>query len=98
MPLGFLATTIHGTAGFFSSGWPVAYLVATVIFGIGLLIGSHVYVSEPVQVVRQSVPLPSPLSPLPSVVGRITGMVDCRWDEGSGFRGWGSEISQSLDP
>ena len=29
----------HPTLGYFSSGWPVAYLMATVIFGIGLLIG-----------------------------------------------------------
>ena len=51
------------TSGFFSSGWPVAYLIATVIFGIGLLIGSLIPVSQPVQVARQSVPFPS--SPLP---------------------------------
>ena len=50
---------------YFSSGWPVAYLAATVIFGIGLLIGSHVYVSQPVQVARQSAPLPSPPSASP---------------------------------
>ena len=69
MPLGFLATTLHGTAGFFSSGWPVAYLVATVIFGIGLLIGSHMYVSEPGRLSGNPSlslsPLPSPLSGRP---------------------------------
>ena len=93
-PAGFpsLSTTIHGMVGYFSSGWPVAYLMATVIFGIGLLIGSHVYVSEPVPIVRQPAPLPSPLSPFPSVVGRITGMVDCQFEEGSGAENQKSEI------
>ena len=91
---GFLSTTLHGTVGYFSSGWPVAYLVATVIFGIGLLVSAHVYVSQPVQVAKQSASLPSPLSPLPSVVGRITGMVDCKWEtKGLGIRDWGLEIS-----
>ena len=69
----------HGAVGYFSSGWPLAYLIATVVFGIGLLVGSHVYVSQPAQVARQSVPLPSSLSPVPLVVGRITAMVDCQW-------------------
>ena len=46
------------------------------------LVGSHIYVSHPVQVAEQSASLPSPLSPLPSVVGRITGMVDCKWVAG----------------
>ena len=50
----FLGNTIHGTVGYFSSGWPVAYLVATVIFGIGLWIGSLVPVSQPAQVAKQS--------------------------------------------
>ena len=77
---GFLSTTIHGTVGYFSSGWPVAYLVATVIFGIGLLIGSVVHVSEPAQVARQSsVPSRSVVEPKMELVGRITGMVDCQW-------------------
>ena len=35
----FLGNTMHGTVGYFSSGWPVAYLVATVIFGIGIASG-----------------------------------------------------------
>ena len=37
----YLGSALHGAVGYCSSGWPVAYLVATVIFGIGLLIGSH---------------------------------------------------------
>ena len=39
------ATTLPGTVGYFSSGWPLAYLVATVIFGIGALVGAFTYVS-----------------------------------------------------
>ena len=63
--LGFLGNVAHGTFGYISSGWPLAYLIATVIFGVGLLIGSHIYVSQPEQVAEQSAPLPShsPLSP-----------------------------------
>ena len=83
-PLGsapFLGIAIRSAVGYLSSGWPVAYLVATAIFGIGLLIGSHIYVSQPAQVAQQSAPLPAPLSPLPSVVGRITSMIDCQWGE-----------------
>ena len=43
-----LSTTLPGTVGWFSSGWPLAYLIATVIFGIGLLVGSVMHVSQPV--------------------------------------------------
>ena len=82
-PVTFLGSAVHGTVGYFSSGWPLAYLIATVIFGTALLIGSLVPVSEPEQVARQSIPFPSPLSPLPTMVGRITGMVDCRFDQRS---------------
>ena len=82
--LGFLGNTIHGTVSYFSSGWPVAYLVATVIFGIGLLIGSIVPVSQPAQVARQSsVPNRVVAEPKTELVGRITGMVDCRFDQRS---------------
>ena len=78
----------------------MAYLIATVIFGIGLLVGSIVHVSQPAQIARQS-SLPSRVvaEPRIDVVGRITGMVDCRWDKKSGVRGQGSEepkIVQSL--
>ena len=76
----FLTTTLHGTVGYFSSGWPVAYLIATVIFGLALLIGSLVPVSQPVQVARQSsVPSRMDIEPRMEPVGKITGMVDCKW-------------------
>ena len=95
-PFGFLSTTLHGTVGYFSSGWPVAYLVATVIFGIGLLIGSLVPVSQPAQVARQSsVPSRAVAEPKTELVGRITGMVDCKW-AGAAFdspaRSFGKEV------
>jgi hypothetical protein len=75
----------QGMVGDFSSGWPVAYLVATVICGLGLLIGASMHVSTPVQVVRQSVLSPTPVAPdrasKMEFVGRITGMVDCQWSD-----------------
>ena len=78
--LGLLGGAWHGTVGYFSSGWPLAYLVATVIFGVGLLIGSRIPVSQPAQIAEQPLP-PSRLfsEPKKELVGRITGMVDCRW-------------------
>jgi hypothetical protein len=82
LTLPLLSTTLPGAVGWFSSGWPVAYLVATVIFGLGLLIGSLVHVSEPVQVARQ-LPSVTEQQSLPElkteIVGRMTGMVDCKW-------------------
>jgi hypothetical protein len=74
---------LRATLGYSSSGWPVAYLVATVILGIGLTIGAFTYVSQPGQVATHSLPPAAehPLAPesLPASVGRITGMVDCKW-------------------
>ena len=66
------------------------------------MIGSIVPVSSPQQVASRSV-LPSTfgrgaggegsenVAHLPPTVGRITGMVDCRWEERSGFRVQGSD-------
>ena len=81
---GFLSTTLHGTVGYFSSGWPVAYLVATVIFGIGLVIGAVVHVSRYEEVANNSPPMAAEqrldVQPKAEVVGRITGMVNCKWE------------------
>ena len=52
--LAFLGSAAHGTFGYISSGWPLAYLAATMIFGVGLLIGSLVPVSYTEQMARQS--------------------------------------------
>ena len=88
----FFSIALHDTIGYFPEGMPLAYLIATVITGLGVLIASHVYMSRPEQVARQSAPLPSPSPPLPSVVGRITGMADCQWKKGGlETRDWGLE-------
>ena len=113
--------TIHGAASYFSSGWPVAYLVATVIFAIGLLAGSILHVSQPTEATLPSTAsgrgaggegasLPSPGTDrrlvgrgaggegnVSSIVGRITGMVDCVW-EGTGNRDQGSGESENNLP
>ena len=78
----FIAGTRDGATGFFSLGWPVAYLVATVVLGIALVVRALVHVTQPTQLAN---PLPSVvegrLSPDPTTpfVGRITGMADCQW-------------------
>jgi hypothetical protein len=63
--------------------WPVAYLIATAIFAIGLIVGAVVHVSQPEreeQWVHQS-PNRESRTPNPSlIVARVTGMVDCVWE------------------
>lgn len=80
--LGFLTNTLHGTIGYISTGWPMAYLVATVIFGVGLVIGSITYVLDPAQVAER-LPMVTGSKSTPGhqreFVGQITGMVDCQW-------------------
>ena len=82
-PPTFLSTSFQGAVGHFSSGWPVAYLVATVIFGIGLVVGAFTYVSQPVHVATQPPSVTrDTMAPEQQTesVGRITGMVDCKWN------------------
>ena len=86
--------TLHGTLGYFSEGWPVAYLIATLICGVSLLIGSLMPVSQPVQVARQSsVPSRTVAEPKIEVVGRISGMVDCQWADPSTEASPDSDVS-----
>ena len=42
----FPSATLPGALGYFSDGMPLAYLIATVVTGLGLLIGSLVHVSD----------------------------------------------------
>jgi hypothetical protein len=68
-----------------SAGWPVAYLVATVVLCAGILVASITYVSRPTEVAGV---VPSHAAVTKSdfpqqeqeVVGRITRMVDCEWN------------------
>jgi hypothetical protein len=81
---GWLSATLDGTLSYFPSGWPVAYLVATLIFAIGLLVGARVYVSQPGQYAITRSPSVVPVvKPTMESVGRINGIVDCRWATGS---------------
>jgi hypothetical protein len=77
------STTLYNAAVYFSSGWPVAYLIATVIFGIGMLVGAFTHVSQPEQiVVTHSIPGTPVDEPQVASVGRVTGMAACQWAGG----------------
>ena len=82
----FLSTAFPATLGY-SSGWSVAYLTATVITGLWILSLWLMPVSHPEQIATHSVPPAAERQlapePLPASVGRITGMVDCKWNGSS---------------
>ncbi len=68
--------------GFFSSDWPVAYLMATVICGIGIAVAAFTYVSRPDGVapaITAVEKIDQRGEPRPECVGRITAMFDCKW-------------------
>ena len=46
-------SAMHGATGYLS-GWPIAYLIASVICGIGLAVAAFVHVSQPGQIVLPS--------------------------------------------
>ena len=50
MPLPTPVSAYVPLTGYFSSGWPAAYLIATVIFSVGLAIGAlvHVLAARPI--------------------------------------------------
>ena len=79
---GLFDTAYHGTLAYFSQIGPLSYLIATVLFGLGLLVGSWITVGHPVLVAEHSArPAPEKSPPMaePLLVGRITGMADCHW-------------------
>lgn len=81
-PFGLLGTAAQSTAGFFSHGWPLAYLVAALVFGAGLLMSSLLPVSTPTQMAVHSLtPEESRVRGEEVFVGRVTGMVDCLWSD-----------------
>ena len=78
-------STLCGAFANFSAGWPVAYLVATVVLCVGILVASITYVSRPTELAgvapshAASTTLDFPQQEQ-QIVGRITGMVDCKWN------------------
>lgn len=94
---------IHNTISYFSQGMPFSYLAATVLVGIGLLLGSLVQVSPPVLTARQSdrssLHRASGRSSGTEFVGRITGLVACRFEKGAGVsRVQGSGVGKTAEP
>jgi hypothetical protein len=71
---------------YFSSAGPMAYLLAAIIVGIGLAIMAVVPVSQATKVAMHSpsaIERQQPIVSKGEIVGRITGMVDCRWNDQS---------------
>jgi hypothetical protein len=84
LPFGFPSSLLDSPVTQFSSGWLLAYLIATVVIAVGLIVGSRIPASYPAQVARKSYPAtegPVLSGPGTQFVGRITGMVDCRCAE-----------------
>ena len=89
---GLSSPAFQGSVGLVSSGWLMAYLVATVLLGVGILVGSLIQVSQPTQIANHAnsdVEQRFTVATEEEIVGRITGMVDCVW-EGTEFRVQGS--------
>jgi len=77
---GFISSTFHGTIGFFSQELPFSLLIGAVLTSLGLWFASMIYVSSPEKIVKDSSPpVQSSFDPTLKVVGKITGMVDCKW-------------------
>ena len=76
----FLPVPSYGTTNYFADGWPVAYLLAAVILGVGIAAAAVTYISQPVYVasavVQKGGAVAEPSAPC---VGKITGTVDCNW-------------------
>jgi hypothetical protein len=88
LPPVVFSQSLNGSASFLTSGWPVAYLIATVCLAIGLTIASFVSVSLPESAeqhfVLNSGDAPALLKDRSNVVGWITGAVDCEWADVAG--------------
>ncbi len=90
--------SVRAPLGFVASGWPVAYLIATVVLGVGLTLAALVHSSRPDAKGQLAGGLPSLESQTATrvAVARITDMVDCVWDrEGLGIRDWGLAAVES---
>jgi hypothetical protein len=80
----FPSAAFQSGVGSFSSGWPLAYLIATVVVAVGLLVSAWIPTSRSVTIAHGLNPAVNDRALHKSNTrrgGRITGMVDCRWAE-----------------
>lgn len=87
--LSFLGDSRHTGFGYVAQGWPLAYLVAVVILGIGAVIGSLMSVTQPTPTGSNVAGTNGSVAgPKAEFVGRITSMIDCEWaDPSTAVRG-----------
>lgn len=85
LPLPSLPASLwNGTVSYFSSGWMAAYLTAMVIMGISFAVMAIVHVSQPLEITHHFQPVMKQQRTVAreeEIVGRITGMVDWKWDD-----------------
>ena len=93
-----LGSVWSGTVGYFSQTGPLSYLVATVLFAVGMWFGSQITISRSMDRTGQGRTVQADRPPASSAVARITALADCKWSkQGSGVRGQGSGISKTQD-
>lgn len=80
-----LAANVHVPYTSLFSGWVVAYSIATMVLGIGALIGAFTYISQPITDGPESAVTSNyaEMSQHVPFIGRITRMVDCKWTDPS---------------
>jgi hypothetical protein len=84
-PLEIPSTPLHHVAGYLSSGWPMAYLVATVTTILGLLLCANLQISPMAarigpNAAQHATSVDAKKSPSLTVAS-ITDMADCQWAE-----------------
>jgi len=77
----FLATTLHGAISCFSHEIPFSFLIGAILTGVLVLVAWLVPVSMPVDTAKSRSLTPSVVDPTMTIVGKITGMVDCKWSK-----------------
>ena len=82
---GFQSNILDAPQAYLSSGWPIAYLAATLIVGIGLTVMAFVPMHSQRFANREErgIEPQQAATARDEIVGRVTGMVDCVWVAGS---------------
>ena len=85
-PMSLFGDASQSMTANFLQGWPMAYLIGSVIFGVGLYVASLLTVTHHVYMAQQPSASPSKSQAAASkteYIGQITGMVDVKWADDS---------------